>query len=291
METVTRLCGHRQCPPHWSCQVREQVLPAIPSTLLIPLAARAAGGTRFPWLGCDDHHAADLLQCLDVDPALFLADAPTVVNVLWRTRLLKAAGQDFFARHPRATGVNLGCGLSSHFQWLDSGRNHWIDADLPEVIALRTTLLPDGTHRHNAVVDLRQPGWWRALGLPGREQSTPVFLVCEGALMYLEPAQARAVLREFAEQAPPGSQLVLDTLSYLAVGHARLHASVGPTGAEFRWGVHWAGELTDPHPRLELQALRSAAECYGPGGLWAESCWQPWLGTPLYGLATLGLRD
>lgn len=267
-------------------------LHAVPSTLLIPLAARAGGGQCFPWLDCHDAHASDLLDALSVDPAPYLADRATVVNILWRTGLLKTTAQAFFARHPDALGANLGCGLSTHFQWLDNGRNRWLDADLPEVAALRAALLPPATPRwRNSTVDLCQPGWWQALGLPARDSATPVLLLCEGVLMYLAPEQALAVLHTFATEAPPGSELLLDTLSYLAVGRAQHHASVGPTGAQFRWGLHWPSELTAPHPRLRLLRLRSVAECYGWAGLGAEACWQPWLGAPLYGLAQLGLHD
>lgn len=290
MNPVLRRVGRARCATPRGVGVRS--LHPVPSTLLIPLAARAGGGQDLPWLDCHDAHAAALMGCLAVDVGPYLADRATVVNVLWRTALLKSLGQTFFALHPDALGVNLGCGLSSHFQWLDNGRNHWIDADLPEVAALRADLLTPASPRTcNTVVDLTLPGWWQRLGLPDRDSACPVFLLCEGVLMYLEPAEVQAVLREFATEAPRGSELLLDTLSYLAVGQAQYHPSVGPTGAQFRWGVRWVSELTAPHPRLMLQTLRSVAECYGWTGLAGEAWWQPWLGAPLYGMAHLTLRD
>ena len=265
-------------------------LPAVPSTLLIPLAARAHGARRFPWLACDDAEAARLLDCLGADVRPLLDDAPTVLNILWRTRLLKAAGQAFFREHPASPGVSLGCGLSHHFQWLDTGRNTWIDADLPEVMALRERLLPTHGSRHcHAGIDLRVPGWWQRLGLPTGPGAPPVFLLCEGVLMYLEPAQVQAVLTEFAEQAPPGSQWVCDVIAQLGVGQAHCNPSLGPTGAEFHWGVRDMAELTAPHPRLRLQAQHSVSECYGWIGTLAEWCLSPWVPTPLYALVTLGV--
>lgn len=295
MDPIVRHGGRTHCasPRHERPEgLGAQALHAVPSTLLIPLAARAGGGRNFPWLDCHDAHAAALLCGLGADSQPCLADGATVLNILWRTALLKTWGRAFFARHPDATGANLGCGLSTHFQWLDTGRNHWIDADLPEVAALRTALLPIQHPRwRNATVDLSQPGWWHTLGLPPQNSAQPVLLLLEGVLMYLEPAQAQAVLREFATEAPRGSLCLLDTLSHLAVGRAQHHPSVGPTGAQFRWGLHHPDELTAPHPRLQLQALRSVSECYGWAGWASETCWRPWLGAPLYGLALLGLDD
>ena len=142
-------------------------LPAVPRTLLIPLAARAMGAGCFPHLACGDALATRLLQTLGVDVSAYLEDRPTVLNILWRTRVIQSAGRAFFQAHPDSQGVNLGCGLSQHFQWLDQGCNRWLDSDLPEVMALRhACLAPDVPRQHHAEVDLRTPGWWQHLGLP-----------------------------------------------------------------------------------------------------------------------------
>lgn len=290
-------------PPQDGGQRPRTALPPVPSTLLIPLAARARGDRCFPWLACGDAVAADLLERMDAPVDAYLGDLPTVLNVLWRTRLLQATARAFFGAHPAATGVNLGCGLSHHFQWLDTGRNRWIDADLPEVTALRRQWLPARCPRTALKdVDISVPGWWQRLGLPqqqlGRREPSgrprapaqPVLVLCEGVLMYLEPAQVQAVLREFARCAPPGSRMVLDVLTHRAVGRACGHPSVGPTGAEFRWGAQRLADLAAVHPRLSLHAAHSAAACYGPAALALEALWSPWLGAPLYAMVTLGVE-
>ena len=112
-------------------------LPAVPRTLLIPLAARAMGAGCFPHLACGDALATRLLQTLGVDVSAYLEDRPTVLNILWRTRHICRAARSFFVHHPHAWGINLGAGLSHYFQWLDNSHNTWVDADLPEVMALR----------------------------------------------------------------------------------------------------------------------------------------------------------
>lgn len=271
-------------------------LHAVPSTLLIPLVARAWGGERYPWLACGDHDARRLLACLDPRARAGLDDAPVVLNVLWRTRVLKEVAGRFFAAHPRGAGVNLGCGLSNPFQWLDTGRNTWLDADLPEVMALRQALMPAGTPRwRGATVDLRTPGWWARLGLPGagaagRQRREPVFLLCEGVLMYLQPRQVQAVLAEFAAHAPEGSQLLTDFISYLGVGQARLVPSLARSRAQFHWGASQWSDFTAAHPRLRLLERHSAAECYGWWARLAEAGCEPLLGPALYGMALLGVR-
>ncbi len=292
METSLRSCGRSHCPPGAvppGCTVRLTQLQAVRSTLLIPLVARAFGARCYPWLDCHDADAAHLLSCLQTEVAPLLQDRLVMLNVLWRTGVLKAWGREFFARYPHATGVNLGCGLSNHFQWLDSGRNRWLDADLPEVLDLREQLLPEqGGRRHNAGIDIARDGWWDALALDRLAASGPLWLLCEGVLMYLPPERVRALLREFAERAPPDSVLVFDAISHVGIGQARHCHSVGPSGAEFCWGLRSPQELLQAHPRLRPRcAARSVAECYGVFGWAAEAMSLPWSGAPLYSMHAL----
>lgn len=277
-------CDNHSAP---GARIHQLALPPVPSTLLIPLAARAQGGRYFPQLACADVQAQRLLAQLDCDVRPYLNDRPTVLNVLWRTQRIRAQAQAFFAQHSGAWGLNLGCGLSSYGQWLDA-QQPWLDADLPAVMQLRRRLLPAGNpQRHSACLNLQEPGWWQQLALPAQASAQPLFTLCEGVLMYFHPQQVRAVLHEFAQNAPPGSRLVLDAIAHCGVGQAGLHASVGRTGAHFHWGISCLSELTRAHPRLRLHSSYSVAECYGWLGLWLETLWRPWVGAPLYTLAVL----
>ncbi len=270
-----------------------RALGAVPSTLLIPLAARAFGDAMFPKHALGDGWAAQTAQQLDVDLRHFLRDPASVYGVLARTAILRQLARDFFALHPRATGANLGCGLSHYFQWLDTGHNHWLDADCPEVMALRDRVLPTHVARlQHASMDLRDDQWWDQLGLaPSRRRHAPQFLICEGVLMYLEPDQVHAVLQAFGERAPTGSELNFDVMGWMTTGWAQLHPSVRHTGAQFRWGVRSMGELTAAHSRLRLLAEYSVMDGYG----YPYSVLWPTLralyGVPFYGVVRMGVAD
>lgn len=265
-------------------------MSALPRTLFVALAARAQGAKAFPSMDPQDRHAATMLQASGAEVQTSAADHPAVINVLWRTRLIKQMGEAFFEHHPRSTGVNLGAGLAHYFQWLDNGSNHWIDVDLPEVITLRDTLLPKLPARcQHKALDLTQPGWWKRLGLQHHRE--PVLLVCEGVLMYLQPAQVRTFLREIGEHAPEGSELLCDFMSPVGVGHSALDDAPGHETAAFTWGAHNGMELASAHPRLELLSQHSASEALGWGGAWTDMLWMPLVGGPLYGLAQLRVSD
>jgi len=266
-------------------------LAAVPSTLLIPLAARARGATQFAQFDPHDRHAEAVLDASGAKVDAFLSDRVTVLNVLWRTALIKEMGVQFFERHPSSPGVNLGAGLSSYFQWFDNGSNSWLDADLPEVITLRKRYLQPLPQRcHNRNLNIMQAGWWKDLHCHKGKDAPPVLLICEGVLLYLAPAVVDAVLKEVGDNAPAGSEFICDFVSPLWIDQAALHPSVASTGAQFRSGAHDAEELAKSHPRLRVLEQHSACEAYGLAAQMVEMLWRPYTGGAMYGLTRLGVR-
>jgi O-methyltransferase involved in polyketide biosynthesis len=265
-------------------------LKGLPSTLLIPLVARAFGDDIFPGFAVGDAHAAHALEHLDVDVAMFLHDKASVFGVLSRTRLFRQLAIEFFDRFPHALGANLGCGLACYFQWLDRGTNRWLDADMPLVMKLRKRLLPACGKRHRQLaLDLTAPGWWQTLGLPGRDSPQPVLLICEGVLMYLQAHEVEHVLHEFGQNAPAGSEFLCDTLSWMATGCAALHPSVCHTHAQFKWGARRMQDFTAPHPRLVLRSEHPIMEAYDFSSALACASFRAMWGVPLYGAVRLGV--
>lgn len=263
-------------------------LSAVPSTLRIPLAARALGGQLFPHMAVDDRYAADALQRLGDDGSQWLQDKQSVYGVLGRTRCLREQAQAFLQQTPQARVVNLGCGLSDYLQWLDNGQMRMTDADLAEVMAIRRELLPARHERHElAELDLSRPDWWDALGLPAQAQGEPVFLMSEGVFMYLQPDTVAAVLATFGARAPAGSILSFDAMCWLVAGRAKRHPSVKHTDAQFHWGPRKLADLTQPHPRLALHAAHPIMESYNTFYKWLGPCFKAVTGVPFYAVYAL----
>lgn len=141
-------------------------LSAVPSTLRIPLAARALGGKLFPEMAVDDRYAIEALARMGDDGSQWLSDRKSIYGTLARTRRFRDQARDFVARHPDAQVVNLGCGLSDYLQWIDNDQVRMLDVDLSEVMAIRREILPPRHERHVlAELDLTAPDWWERLGL------------------------------------------------------------------------------------------------------------------------------
>ncbi len=267
-------------------------MSAVPSTLRIPLAARALGDAVFPAMAVGDAQAARMLAALGDDGTQWLRDRASVYGVLARTRRFRELAGAFLAEHPDGHVVNLGCGLAHYFQWLDNGRTRMTDADLPEVLAIRRALLPaDGGRHVLREFDLADPGWWDGLGLPAARDAAPVFLFSEGVLMYLQPATVHALLRTVGERAPSGSTFAFDAMCWLAEGRAQQHPSVRHTQAQFHWGPRRLRELTAPSPRLQLAAVHPVMEGYGwPYGVLGPA-FRMFFGVPFYALYELRTHD
>lgn len=267
-------------------------LSAVPSTLRIPLAARALGGTLFPHLAVDDRHAATALAHMGDDGQQWLRDRKSIYGNLVRTHIFRDQARAFVASHPEAHVVNLGCGLSDYLQWIDNGRMRMIDADLPEVMGIRRRIMPATHERHRlSDVDLTAPDWWTRLVLPARRDEAPVFLLCEGVLMYLAPATVKAVLATFGEHAPAGSAFCFDAMCWLSAGKARYHGSVRHTEAQFLWGPRRTAELAGAHPRLVLQGVHRVMKDYGTAFALMETLFQACSGVPIYAVYSLTTRD
>ena len=268
-------------------------LAGVQRTLFLPLIVRAQAPALCPLMDPSDAHAARILESSGEDPRNYPMDTHTMVNILWRTRMIRDIGLDFFKRFPHAQGLNLGAGLTHYFQWLDNGHNQWLDLDLPDVVRLRQVLLPPALPRCDTqAVDLTEPGWWARLGLPPHDHAQPMLVVAEGVLMYMDPCEVKALLQEIGEHAPEGTEVLCDFISPLGVGQTMVANDHGPDDrATFSWGAHNGQEIASLHPRLELVAQYSVTELWGWGAGWLEMLFAPWTGGPMYALAHLKVSD
>lgn len=265
-------------------------LAAVPSTLRIPLAARALGGTLFPQMAVEDSHATEALARMGDDGQQWLQDRQSVYGTLARTQRFRDQARDFVTTHANTHVVNLGCGLSDYLQWIDNGHMHMTDADLPEVMAIRREIMPPKHDRHTlAELDLTASDWWDCLGLPNNRDAEPIFLMSEGVFMYLDRAIIQNIQATFGERAPAGSVLTFDAMCWLAEGRAKHHSSVKHTDAEFCWGPRKLADLTAPHPRLTLQATHQVMGNYNLFYRLLQPTFKALTGVPFYAVYTLSI--
>jgi O-methyltransferase involved in polyketide biosynthesis len=221
-------------------------LGSIEQTLLIPLAARALARRLFPNQGFADPAAEAIAARLACDLTSFEADRDMLRGLIERSLILDQLLRAFLNHHPEAQVLSLGSGLSTQFERLDNGQLHWVDVDLPEVAELRRALFPPHPRRRLVPASVIEAGWTSRLS----DLRGPTFVVAEGLLMYLEPAQVLQVALDLADvQRGAPVEFAYDYYCAQMVGQAWLNASLRRLGAEFRWGLACPEELSLGEPR------------------------------------------
>jgi len=235
---------------------QEPELGAVQRTLFIPLAARARETERKrPALR--DPKAVEMVRSVVFDYATYGRGWGGFLTVL-RTLVFDWWTDQFLARHPAGTVVELGTGLNTRFERTDNGTVHWIDLDLPDTIELRRRFFADTGRRQMVAASLLDEDWMAAVErLPG-----PYFFVSEGVLVYLEEEGVTRTLARIAGRFP-GATLAFDTYSRRTLAQQR------KVSARRGLGAPWAWACDDPRSlgRFGLRLVESAAITRPPAGL------------------------
>ena len=141
---------------------------SVQETLVIPLYGRKLCTERFPNL-FQDRKAVELIDRLDYDfsdlekQSKSMAHRFGALEVAMRETDLMCELKDYLEKHPKATLVNLGCGLDQTCENADNGICRIINIDLPDVIAVRNELLPESERVRNIACDLNDTAWFEEI--------------------------------------------------------------------------------------------------------------------------------
>jgi O-methyltransferase involved in polyketide biosynthesis len=225
-------------------------LGSVQKTLLLPLWGRAVE-TRRPRPLLVDTAAAEIVARLEHDFSMIAANTHPITRLAWIARSIHVdrTVRELLARHPRATVVNLGCGLDTTFERVDNGQVNWIDLDLPDVVALRNELIAPRSRRRTVAASILDPAW-----AEGLRSDQGLMLVAAGVLYYLDEATVRQWLARTAA-ALAGGEIVFDAASPrgVRVANRRVLESTGmDAGAALRWGIERPVEIAGWDPRIEV---------------------------------------
>ena len=262
-------------------------LQGVSATLLVPFIARARAATLFPDLRFQDPIAESILPRLQIDQANLPLDTDSLRKNIVRGRIFDRQLRLFFDDYPDATVISLGAGLSTQFHRVDNGRVTWFDIDLPEVIKVKSLLLPHNDRYHLHGCSLTEPDW---LDLVSVAPDTPVIIVCEGVLNFIEPTSVKAFFQMIAAHFKTQAHIVFDYVHPWLLRAANKSHYVRTTSADFRWGIRHIREVLSWSKRFELVDVFSVmAEVGGSRALMAM-LFHRVTGSHLYAIAELRLR-
>lgn len=212
-------------------------LPPVARTLLVPLACRARESSRSDALMWDKC-AEGLIEHFDggYDCLNGLSELDKTFTVM-RAREFDRRAEEHLTENPDGLIVDIGCGLDTRFERLNTGQVHWLGIDLPEVIEVRRRILPDRECAFTLPCSMLDFNWLEVVGKIHR----PVIFLAEGVLPYFKEVEVKHLIWALQERFPQ-SQIVFDALSSLSVKlHNRTSSVLKETQARLDWSID------DPH--------------------------------------------
>ena len=120
--------------------------------------------------------------------------------------MLQDAAKDYLMKRPKATIINLGCGLDLSFSEIDNGTCRFINMDLPDVIEARERIVSCKEREINFAGDLMDLTWMERIQAEpyGVNVNDGVFIICGGVLMYFSTEQMKRFFLAIAKAFPGG---------------------------------------------------------------------------------------
>jgi len=183
-------------------------LDDIQKTLLMPLYGRARlsmeGNTLLM-----DNMAVEIVKKINFDFSFIEENTSYAGHIYYshRARIFDDSILNCIKHHPGATIVNLGSGLDTTFSRVDNNLINWYDIDLPDVIDLRSRLIPETERSKYIKASIFDMDWMQAIKPAG-----PVLFICAGVFEYFEKDRVMAFLIQLA-QFFPGSEIIFNTTS------------------------------------------------------------------------------
>ena len=188
----------------------------VQETLIIPLYGRKMCAEKFPEL-YTDVFAERLCERLDYDFSELekkkksfiyqfgaLEAAMRQLDIMWEIN-------NYLAKHPKATVVNLGCGLDETGKACDNGTCSIVNIDFPDVISVREQLISAYDRETNIACDLNDYSWMDKV-----DGSNGVIFFAAGVFHYFKTEEVKSLALELSKRFP-GACLVFDSVGKLAL--------------------------------------------------------------------------
>lgn len=225
-------------------------LRKVQETLLLPLWGRAVETRKNEPL-LEDKTAVEIMSRIDYDFSTIDKNMNPLTRYSWIARSLYIDGfiRSFLAKHPKATIVNIGCGLDTTFERVDNGLLTWYDLDLPDVIELRSHFIQENARRKFIAGSFLDNPWLDALHIEDN-----IMLVAAGVFYYFDEQEIKDFLQKISGRFP-GSEMVFDAASPIGVKMANktvIKSGGMDENAILKWGLKTAQEIQAWDSRIEV---------------------------------------
>ncbi len=210
-------------------------LGSVQETLLLPLWGRAIESQkRKPLLM--DAKAVSIINSISYDFTTISKNINNLSRLSWIARSIyfDKRIKAFINIFPRATIINIGCGLDTTFDRVDNGTIQWIDLDLPDTIELRRKFISETDRRKFISKSVFDTNWYDKI-----EKKNNVMLLIAGVLYYFDESEIKRLFNDF-HVFLPGVEIIFDYASKLGIKVSNkkvLEKGGMDKSAYLKWGV------------------------------------------------------
>ena len=156
------------------------------------------------------------------------------LTFLIRARIFDDTIQQFISQYPKATIVNIGCGLDTTYSRIDNGKILWYDLDLPVAIDYRSTWLPETERNKYIAKSAFDTAWFENVQFTEKKG---IFCFAGGLFHYFPESEVASLIQAMAEAFPTG-ELLFDMPSRLGIRILkRRFKSAGIEGVDIKFGL------------------------------------------------------
>lgn len=226
----------------------------VAETLVMPLYGRADCSKKYPAV-FKDSEAERIIDSIDYDFSQLTYTSFVILSWAVRKHFLLGCARAYLKEHPRATIVNLGCGADTCYEELDNGLCHFINLDLPEVIAAREQFTKCHEREKNLAASAFDLSW---LSQVETKAEDGLFVMSGGVLFYFEAEKIRSLFKSLAEKFPNGG-ICFDAVNSSGLKKSnKVVEKSGNKGARLVFSLDDAKkELSSWSPHFDVKVVRA----------------------------------
>ena len=222
----------------------------VQKTMFLPLWGRAFETKKEKPL-LRDQTAVEIIEKVDYDFASIAQNTSELSQVAWIIRSIYTdmVIKDFLEKHPKATIVDVGCGMDTTFDRIDNGSLLWVDLDMPDVIELRRKFIKESERRKFISASFLDEDWLKQIKVVDG-----ILFIVAGVFYYFEEDEVKTFLKRIADNFP-GCEAFFDVCSPQGVDIAnkRVIASSGLDEKSYlKWGLKNANYILSWDSRFEI---------------------------------------
>ena len=198
-----------------------------------------------------DTAAVQIIENIDYDFSTIADNMSEITRLAWIVRCLHIDRtiKQFLISYPKATIVNIGCGLDTTFNRIDNGTLKWYNLDLPDVIEIRRKLIPDSKKSVSIAGSFLDESWLHQL-----TADNSILFIAAGVFYYFHETEIKKFFIQLADVLPTG-ELLFDAASSLGVKVANkkvIDAGGMDKTAFLAWGIESAKHIQQWDKRITL---------------------------------------